>query len=74
MLRSNETIKKDSKKEIFLIKESEGNETNLLNSNKKIKKGKIKSNDFGGFNNRNNINKTTFNTMKSFSKKFINKK
>ena len=74
LLRSNETIKKDSKKEIFLIKESEANETNLLNSNKKIIKGKIKSNDFGGFNNRNNINKNTFNTMKSFSKKFINKK
>ena len=74
LLKSNETIKKDSKKDIFLIKETEGNEISLINSNKKIKKGKIKGNDNGLLNNRNTSHKNNFNTMKSFSKKLINKK
>ena len=74
LLKSNDTIfKKEKNKEIFQIPETEGDEIKL-NNKEKMKKIKFKSNDFGRFNNRNFVNKKTFITMNSFSKKFNTKK
>ena len=73
LLKSNDAMfKKWSKKDLFKIQETEGD--NIKLSNEKFKKKKFKSNEFGDFNNRNLINKKNFNTLKTFSKKFINKK
>ena len=73
LLKSNDVVlKKGSKKDLFKIQETEGDDIKL--SNEKIKKNKFKSNEFGDFNNRNLINKKNFNTMKTFSKKITNKK
>ena len=74
LIKSNDTgFRKEYKKDIFQIQEIVGDE-NSLNNNEKEKKIKVKSNDFGGFNNRNNLNKNCFNTVKSLTKKYNKKK
>ena len=74
LLKSNDAVfKRDNKKEMSQIQETEGGE-NRISNHEKIKKIKFNSNDFGQFNNRNYLNKKSFNTMKNYSKKFNNKK
>ena len=67
-------FKKENKKEIGQVKETEGDETGI-NTSQKIKKAKTKTNESGGLNNnKNNINKNALNATKSLSKKFNNVK
>ena len=75
LLTSNDTLfRKQNKKDIFLIKEveSEENSMKVNTSNNEIgRKSNFKNNEING---RNNAHKNGFNTVKSFSKKFSNKK